>query len=308
MAFSPSSHDVLTLADLGRLGEESTWLAVLGQPIAHSLSPVLHQAALAEMARTVPAYSNWQYVRFEVAPADLPQALRQLHARRFRGLNLTIPHKILAVTEVVQIDPPARLAGAVNTLRWTPQGWEGFNTDGFGLATGLKTDLGAELAGAKVILLGAGGAARGAALECISRGCAELWIGNRSAESLDALSSLLAPLAEATRLHRFDLAHLPTELPSGAWVINSTSAGLKESDAAPIDLRQVPAPAGVYDMVYRPPQTALLREAERLGIPFANGLSMLIHQGARALEIWTGAKVPVAAMENAVKNLRITSG
>jgi len=290
---------VLTLDHLARWSHEGTALAVLGHPIKHSVSPAMHNAALAAMARSEKDYLTWKYFRFDVPPADLPQALVRLHAAGFHGLNLTVPHKVLAFSLVKEIDPAAVAVGAVNTLRRTADGWRGFNTDGYGLAAALREKLGVSLAGMPVILLGAGGAARGAAVECLQQGCASLWIANRTQANLEALLAAVRPLAGRTPLHGFDPTQRAVPLPAGALVINATSAGLKASEPAPIDLRQLPPGAKVYDMIYNPPQTALLRDAAALGLPHANGLSMLVHQGARALEIWTGASVPVAAMQTA---------
>lgn len=292
---------VPTLADLGSTPPPGTALAVLGHPIRHSISPAMHQSALAEMARLNPEYSTWTYGRFDVPPADLPQALDRLHALGYRGLNLTVPHKVLAFDRMVAIDPAARPIGAVNTLRWTAAGWHGYNTDGHGLATAVGETLGVSLRGATVVLLGAGGAARGAAVECLQRGCAALWIGNRTRENLDTLLALLRPIAGGSTLHGFSPERPPSDLPAGALVVNATSAGLKPQDAPPIDLGALPRPAGVYDMIYNPAVTPLLAQAARLGLPHANGLSMLIHQGARALEIWSGSTVPVPAMRRAAE-------
>ncbi|MFO1450390.1 MAG: shikimate dehydrogenase [Opitutaceae bacterium] len=292
---------VPTLADLGDPPRTGTALAVLGHPIRHSISPAMHNAALAAMARSRPEFASWSYGRFDVPPADLPTALSRLHALGYRGLNLTVPHKVLAFGSMTEIDPAARPIGAVNTLRWSPQGWHGFNTDGYGLATAIGETLGLTLQGTHVVLLGAGGAARGAAVECLQRGCASLWIANRTQENLDTLLSVLRPLAGAIPLHGFPPDRLPGGLPTGSLVVNATSAGLKPQDPPPIDLATIPSPAGVYDMIYNPPVTPLLAQAARLGLPHANGLSMLIHQGARALEIWSGASVPVAAMRQAAE-------
>jgi len=278
-------------------------LAVLGHPIRHSLSPAMHNAALATLAATEPTYTDWRYFRFEVHPEDLPRALDLLHAKRFRGLNLTVPHKVLAVSSprVVAIDPAARPIGAINTLRWHPDGWEGFNTDGYGLAEGLRQDLSKPLLGAHVILLGAGGAARSAAVECLQQGCASLSIANRTSANLDALLALLAPLSTVP-LRGFTPDALPPDLPPGALLINATSAGLKATDPLPISLKHLPPPRAVYDMIYNPPETPLLAAARSLGLPAANGLSMLVHQGARALAIWTGGPVPVDVMHTTAKN------
>jgi shikimate dehydrogenase len=277
-------------------------LAVLGHPIRHSVSPAMHNAALAEMAREDARFADWRYDRFEVAPEDLSQALALLQAKKFRGVNLTVPHKILAVSQVAAVDPAAQPVGAVNTLRWREDGWEGFNTDGYGLVGGLREDLGVELAGADVILLGAGGAARGAAVECLQRGCASLWIANRTRANLDELLALLAPLAGAVALRGFDPAAAGAAgLPPGAVIVNATSAGLKATDPLPIDLGAIPSPRAVYDMIYNPAETPLLADARARGLPAANGLSMLVHQGAKSLEIWTGRPVPVAAMAAAAR-------
>lgn len=284
-----TSDPVLTLRDLESWSFDGTALAVLGQPIKHSISPAMHNAALAELARTDPRFSSWRYFRFEIAPVDLPAGLTLLHAKKFHGLNLTVPHKVIAVDHIGAVAPAARAVGAVNTLLWSATGWQGHNTDGYGLAAGLREDLGQELAGAHVILLGAGGAARGAAVECLQRRCASLCIVNRTAANLDALLSLLRPLAGPIPVRGVSPDTLPADLPGGSIVVNATSAGLRESDPPPIDLAAIPTPAAVYEMIYNPPRTSLLASAGERSIPHANGLSMLVHQGAKALEVWTGA-------------------
>lgn len=291
---------VLTLADLDSWSFEGTALAVLGHPIQHSISPAMHQAALAEMAKAEPRFRHWRYFRFDVAPADFPAALPRLHAAGFYGLNLTVPHKVMAFELIASIDPTAQPIGAVNTLRRTGSGWRGFNTDGYGLATAVQETLGLSLADTPVILVGAGGAARGAAVECLQRGCPALHLANRTATNRDHLLDHLRPLAGATVLGGFAPAEPPADLPAGALVINATSAGLKPEDPLPIDLARLPAPQGVYDMIYNPAETALLAAARTAGIPAANGLSMLVHQGVRALEIWSETKVPARAMAGAV--------
>lgn len=283
-----SADPVHFLADLAAWSYPGTALAVLGHPIAHSVSPPMHNAALAELARTDARFAGWKYFRFDIPPGDLPRALDLLHRAKFHGLNLTVPHKIIAFDRVAEVEAAARPLGAVNTLRWQAHGWQGDNTDGYGLATAVRETLGRELAGAAVVLLGAGGAARGAAVECLQRGCASLWIANRTRENLDRLLTALAPLAGGIPLHGFAPAAPPRDFPTGTLVINATSSGLRAADPAPVDLAHLPRPAAVYDMIYNPPQTALLRAAAALGVPHANGLSMLVHQGAKSLEIWSG--------------------
>jgi len=255
----------------------------------------MHNAALAELARGDARFARWRYHAFDVEPGMLREALGLMRERGFRGVNLTVPHKVLAVGLVADLDPAAREAGAVNTLLAGESGWRGFNTDGFGLAAGILEDLGLGLRGATVVLLGAGGAARAAAAECLREGCASLWIANRTRSNLEALLAHLAPLAGAIpvrALHGGGGAGGPA---TGAIVINATSAGLHPGNPAPADLASIPGAGAVYDMIYNPPETRLLAQARALALPHANGLGMLVHQGAKALEIWTGIPSPRTA-------------
>ena len=298
---------VHTLADLAHWAYTGTALAVLGHPIAHSLSPPMHNAALGRLATRDPRFAHWRYFRFDIPPDDLPRALKLFHAKKFHGLNLTVPHKVLALARVAVVDAAAQPVGAVNTLLHADAGWHGFNTDGHGLAAAVHEELRRDLAGATVLLLGAGGAARGAAVECLARGCAALWIANRTRSHLNTLLKDLTPLAGAAGipLHGLTLEELAARghagLPAHALVINATSSGLRSHDAPPVDLTALPRPAAVFDMIYNPPLSPLLRAAGALGVPHANGLAMLVHQGAKSLAIWTGAPVPVGTMRAAAE-------
>jgi len=303
---SDPTEPVHTLSDLAAWSFPGTALAVLGHPVAHSLSPRMQNAALAELARRDPHFIDWRYFRFDVPPEELPRALHELHACGFVGLNLTVPHKTLACAEVSGMGPAALEAGAVNTLKHTEAGWQGFNTDGDGLADAIREKFGFTLSDHPIVLLGAGGAARGAAVACLRLRCPALWIANRTRKNLDALIQQLSPLAGGIPVRGFDGAHSPADLPADALVINATSLGLRPGDPSPIDLSALPRPAAVFDMIYEPPVTPLLAQAQKLGLPNANGLAMLVHQGARALEIWTGfpaadsAPIMASALKDAV--------
>jgi shikimate dehydrogenase len=279
-------------------------LAVIGHPIAHSLSPVMHNAALTELAKTNSKFNQWRYFKFDIAPAELEIALALFHKNKFRGLNLTVPHKALVVPHLDLKDTFVQDAGAANTLRFTETWWQGFNTDGIGLSTALREELSVELKEAHIILLGAGGAARAAAVECLRGQCTSLWIGNRTQSTLSALFASLKESKTCTtgaHLEGFDPQNPPANLPANSIVINATSLGLKANDGSPLNLAKIPRPAKVFDMIYRPPQTALLSQADQMKIPCANGLSMLVYQGARSLELWTGENAPVEIMQLAVR-------
>ena len=300
------AHDTVhTLADLDTWSFSGTPLAVIGHPIAHSLSPAMHNAALAELATRDPGFATWRYFKFDIDPADLARALPLFAAKGFLGLNLTIPHKIIAVDLVHRIDSAAADAEAVNTLRLMAGGeYEGFNTDGHGVTAGIAADLGRTIAASPIVLLGAGGAARAAAITCLHGECASLWIGNRSPTNLRALTDQLIPTAHrmGIPLRTFDLAAPSDDLPPDAIVINATASGLKPGEPPPIQLGKLPGRPCVYDMVYNPPVTPLLQAAAALGLRAANGLTMLVHQGARALELWTERSVPTDVMLQACRD------
>lgn len=285
-----------TLKDLETTEFSGTPLAVIGHPIKHSVSPVMHNAALAKLRETDSRFIDWAYYRFDIAPEDFAQALPLFHQRSFLGLNLTIPHKVQAMDLIHGVSPDAECMGAVNTLVWDELGYDGFNTDGYGLSRGLDLDLGVSLKDANVMLLGSGGAARAAAVQCVLSGCAQLYVGNRTPERLQDLMAVLGGMPGGERAQTFALSELPRDLPEQGVVVNATSLGLQSGDPAPIDVAQLPAGWKVYDMIYNPAKTALLEQAEARDLPIANGLSMLIHQGAHSLEIWSHSQVDSHAM------------
>ncbi|HEX9047038.1 MAG TPA: shikimate dehydrogenase [Verrucomicrobiae bacterium] len=265
--------------------------AVYGQPIAHSASPAMHNAAFAALSL------NWRYVACEVDPKNLRAAIAGARAMNFAGLNLTVPHKLLAVDMMDALDASAEKWGAVNTVRFGPEGATGFNTDADAIVTSLRNDLDFKPHGAKVLLLGAGGAGRTAALKLASEQVAELFLVNRTQSRADEIA------AEIQR-------QFPEVKVTGAYpkqrvdlILNATSLGLKHGDASPLDEKEFSlAQAGaVYDVIYRPAETALLKAAKAAGCKTANGLGMLLYQGAKAFEIWTGKTAPLEAMRCALE-------
>ena len=297
---SHSPEGAYTIADLRNWDFHGTSLAVVGHPVRHSISPQMHNAALGQLAQRDTEFSTWRYFRFEIEPTLLPEALPLFHQKNFFGLNLTVPHKEIAFPLVATIDDGARRVGAVNTLKREAQGYRGFNTDGYGLAQGIANELHLALKGARVLLLGAGGAARAAAVRCLEDGCASLSIVNRNPERLAALLAALAPYAAERAIPLAALA--PDQLSAiepGTILVNATSLGLKPDDPSPLPAAALGSGLLCYDMIYNPPATKLMAAIDASGGASANGLSMLIHQGAKALEIWTGQPAPVETMANA---------
>ena len=288
-----------TLNDLRDSRFDGTALAVIGHPIAHSVSPAMHNAAIAKLKERDSRFSDWAYYRFDIAPEDLAEAIPLFYKNNFLGLNLTIPHKVQAMDQIYGVSPDAERMGAANTLVWGEHGYDGFNTDGYGLKTGLKSDLGVDLKGTTILLLGSGGAARAAAVQCLLDGCAKLYIGNRSVERLEQVMSAVRSMPGSERVEAFPLSQPPRGLPPEGVLINATSLGLKADDPAPFDAESLPLGWSVYDMIYNPAATELLKAAAARGLRVANGLSMLVHQGARSLEIWSHVEVDAHSMQRA---------
>ena len=280
---------IYTPADLqtDAFADDAPKFAVFGKPIAHSLSPIMQNAALAELAKADPRLARARYVAFEVDSAELNEVLPLFAAKNFAGINLTIPHKEVVLPLVKELDGFAKMAGACNTLKRTDGGWTGYNTDGFGLEGAVRQSFGFGFDGRDVVLLGAGGAARGAAFWALTRGCKSLTIANRSRERLEKLAADI-------RANNFECrtAELSPEIkiPQNAIVINATSIGLKDSDAPALDFAAFPESAVYFDMPYiRGRETNSVAAARKLDIRAASGLAMLAWQGAESLELWTGA-------------------
>jgi shikimate dehydrogenase len=273
--------------------------AVLGFPIRHSASPAMHNAAFAALNL------NWRYLAFEVHPRDLRAAIEGARVMRFAGLNLTVPHKLSALKLMDALDQSAKRWGAVNTIRFESTGVKdrakvravGFNTDADAITAALREDLKLKLRGARVLLLGAGGAGRTAALKLAAEKVAELFLVNRTRARARAVASEIKRLFPATRV---TLGYPAADVD---LLINATSLGLKPGDRSPLDGKQfdLKQARAVYDMIYRPAETALLKAARKAGCRTANGLGMLVHQGAKAFEIWTGKTAPLNIMRRAVE-------
>lgn len=299
--------DIYTLEDLrnwpaATAGEEPpVRLAVFGDPIAHSLSPQMHNAALAALA--IPA----RYTRLHIPVADLKEALDLVRRHKFIGVNLTIPHKLEALGLVDEVDSDAKRLGAVNTVIVDGDSLLGFNTDGPGIAKTVRAEFDVDLSDLKVMVLGAGGGAgRAAAVQCALAKCPRLVLVNRTVEKL-------APLREElTRYFRADAVSAPLpalvtipweekelsrELPQIDLIINASSVGMKRTDPAPLPAYLIEAHHLVYDMVYGKGPTKLRAAALETGARYAGGLSMLLYQGALSFELWFQRPAPLQIMK-----------
>ena len=288
-------------------------LAVLGHPVAHSLSPAMHDAAL--VAAGLPG----RYAFLHIRPEELAETLRLLPEIGFIGANVTLPHKTAALALLQAVDPAARRLGAINTVLvepGVPLGKQpilrGFNTDGPGLLLALRDALGLEsLRGKGVLVLGAGGGAgRAFAVQCALAGCALLRLANRTEEKARLLAAALRrdfPSAEALSIEAVAMPAVPWQaapLEAIDLVIHATTLGLREDDPPAIPTQRLREQPGlcVYDTVYRRDdrETPLVQAARQAGLRAADGLSLLLWQGALAFEIWFNRPAPVSAMRAAL--------
>jgi shikimate dehydrogenase len=309
-AIPPGPREVYTLADLrdwptaaaGR--EPALRLSVFGDPVAHSASPPMHNAALAACGL------NLRYTRLHIRPDELAEALRLLTPCGFVGTNLTIPHKTAALPLLDHIDPQAAELGAVNTVRVEPDGiLRGFNTDGPGMVRALREEFGAELRGLRVLLLGAGGGAgRALAVQCALEACGRLRLANRTFDKAQALAAELRARFPADAANIEAVPWEPASLAGAAQetdlVINASALGLKTDDPSPLPAEALSPRVLVFDTVYRPggAPTPLLQAARQAGATSTGGLSLLLHQGVLSFEHWFNRPAPVEAMRRALED------
>ena len=269
--------------------------AVLGDPIGHSMSPAMHNAAFGALG--MPCI----YHAFRVRPSDLKDAIYGAKALGFGGLNLTIPLKEEAL-KYIEPDPIATRIGAVNTIDFA-DGITGHNTDGIGAMRALE-DAGIPISGRNILIIGAGGAARAIAFQFGYSG-GDIVIANRTKERADRLARDviigLSELGKTPSIESIGLGALPEKIADADILINATSVGMHPNvDATPVPAGLLRPGLAVFDIVYNPRRTRLLLEAEQKGATVIDGVRMLVHQGAEAFSIWTGRKPPVDVMVAAV--------
>ncbi len=266
-------------------------LSLFGHPLSPSLSPAMHNAALAELG-----LDGWQYVPTPVPPAGLAEAVARLRADDHAGANVTVPHKRAVVALLDGVTPVAHAIGAVNTIVKQDGRLIGHNTDAAGLLADLYAH-GVRLSRRPVLILGAGGAAR-AAVAALAGGGARVRVVARRPEQAAALR----PIA-ALEVFEWTALGLLTASNEVALIINTTPLGMTpNTDASPwLEGTPFPPDAFVYDLVYNPPDTLFVRQARAAGLRAATGLGMLVEQGALALELWTGRQAPRATMRQAAE-------
>ncbi|MGG4104717.1 shikimate dehydrogenase [Paenibacillus lautus] len=267
-------------------------LGVMGDPIGHSKSPAMHHAAI-----TVLGLSG-AYVPLHIRPEGLSDAIQAVKALGFRGVNVTIPHKVEVMKHLDVVDEGARRIGAVNTIVNDNGQLTGYNTDGIGYVRSLKDEACPDLKGKRIVVIGAGGAARGIIYALTGEGPEKISIVNRTSAKALALAEEWSSLAD---LRGYGEDHAREALSDADVVINTTSVGMfPRVSELPIPMEYIPEGIVVSDLIYNPLKTELLRVSELRQCTVHGGLGMFINQGAYAFEYWTGLTAPVQAMKEAV--------
>ena len=269
-------------------------LGIIGWPVAHSLSPLMQNAACVALGL------DYVYVPFPVAPENLRKAVDGLRALDVTGFNVTIPHKEAIVGLLDDLSDEARLIGAVNTVKREGDRLIGHNTDAAGLIASLQADLAIDLNGSRVLLLGAGGAARAAIAGLCRAGAASVIVANRTTDKAESFVADFRPVFSGANLALSSLDILKGDpgLKDVDLLINTTAVGLEGTKFDGLDLAPMAPCACVYDIVYSPSLTPLLAEARGHSLRSANGIGMLAAQGEAAFSIWTGHEPPNGLMKS----------
>lgn len=271
-------------------------VGIFGDPVDHTISPAMQNAAFEAL------FLDMAYIPFHVrkSPAyDLKAAIASIRALNLRGVNITIPHKEKVLKYLDEVDPDARAIGAVNTIVNRNGKLVGYNTDGPGYILSLKEDTGLTVRGKRIVLLGAGGAARAILRSALEKKPASVVVANRTLKRAeDLVREFESTFTAEMRAVRLDESLAPFAK-KASLVVNTTSIGMKGSGTLDFPLEALPKGAVVSDIVYVPLETEFLSAAKARGLRVHYGLSMLVRQGALTFELWTGKKAPIEVMQRA---------
>jgi shikimate dehydrogenase len=272
-------------------------VGLIGFPVGHSVSPAMHNAAFEALGLT-----EWHYELLLTPLEELPQRLQSLKNGEFMGANVTIPHKQNVMPHLDSIVMAARSIDAVNTIVVEDERLVGHNTDSAGFILDLEAH-GVQVYGMNALVLGAGGAAHSAALGLANRGATVTVMARREAQAWELRNHLRRGVSFNFKVEVQPFSALPKIAPTLNLIVNCTPLGMEPRIDETVWDTAIPFPSGavVYDMVYRPRETRLLREAKAAGLTVISGLGMLIYQGALAFELWTGQPAPIDIMRHAAE-------
>ncbi len=272
-------------------------VGLFGYPVRHTASPAFHNAAFESLGM------DWVYLPFEVIPDQLFSAIEGIKALGFVGVNCTIPHKQAVMDFLDEISQEAEAIGAVNTIHIVNEKLKGYNTDGIGFMQSLCEIDPSGIKGKKLFIMGAGGAGRAVAIQSATEGAAKISLCDKDEERAETLTEHIRSRVnfKSVEFIPSERSKISREVKDAEVFVDATPLGMKEDDPISIDVEWLEPATLVVDLVYNPPKTPLLKAAEGRGCRTLNGLGMLLHQGAKSFEIWTGMDAPVDVMRSALE-------
>jgi len=275
-------------------------LGIFGHPISHSLSPKMQNAAI----KAAGLEQEYVYLPFDIFPEDLACAVKSLRVLGSRGVNVTIPHKEGVILHLDELNTQAQAVQAVNVIVNENKRLIGYNTDGIGFIRSLKDDAGIDPRGRKVLVLGAGGAAKSIAAALASAGADQLVIVNRTINRAQSIAEIVRGFGGRAKVFDFSSEGLKREIAASHIIVNTTSVGLYPPDQSLITdyLDYLNKDQLVSDIIYHPQETLLLKQAKMRGCNTLSGAGMLIYQGAEAFRLWTGLEAPVQEMRKVLED------
>ena len=263
---------------------------VIGSPLGHTLSPYMHNAAFRKLKL------NAAYLPFAIKKDKLKEAMAAFRSPPIAGFNVTIPFKSECIRYIDSIDPVAKKIGAVNTVVVKNKRLKGYNTDYSGFIRSIKEDLKFRPEGKRVFVFGAGGAARAVVFGLLKEGASSISIYDIVGKKAKALSKSAKKSFKRTAVKSCSAREIKNLVKEADLLINCTPLGMKKGDSLPVDIKFLHKKIKVYDIVYNPLETKLIKSARKKGIKAAGGINMLLYQGAEAFELWTKKKAPIALM------------
>lgn len=279
------------------ISNDTRIFGLLGNPLGHSFSAFMHNRSYEKQGL------NYIYINMETEEKNISEIINGIKHLKFDGFNVTIPYKIDIIKYLDEIDPLAEKIGSVNTVKIENGKFKGYNTDGEGFVISLADECNFDCRGKKVLILGSGGAARAVAMTIADKNPEKIYLTNRTYKrALDLAEEINSKFGECCSAS--DSEKIGDVMASCDLIINTTSVGMHPNiDKCPINPEFLHSKLTVCDIIYNPEKTSLLREAEKLGCPTMNGIGMLVNQGAKAFEIWTGKKAPIEVMRESLKIL-----
>jgi shikimate dehydrogenase len=281
-----------------QISAKTKTFAVLGHPIGHTLSPIMHNASFSALGLDA------LYLAFDMPPDDLIEGLRFMGTLGFAGVNLTVPLKEVAFRGVDVRADSARVTGSVNTIQFLPGGKLcGYSTDGDGFLMAIEEAFQAQPRNLRIFMCGCGGAGRAVAITCALSGAHEIVLADLDTKRIENLAAELQTLSPATQVKQAgtDPAGWSHHARHTDLVVQASPVGMKTGDPSPLPPEAFRPGQFVFDMIYMYPETAVMRAAAPAGAHSVNGLGMLLHQGAKSFEIWTGQKADTSAMRKALE-------